>query len=103
MVNNNMQWNKMAQIGNPTRLQHMAHLIRHIKRFQTQHRGVGSQARRPLTNSEFECVMEMYWLIPNRELCLVGATASTFQLSMIGHQDDTAKFGEADLQPYSLS
>ena len=46
--------------------------------------------------------MEVYWHIPNRELGLVGAAASTFQLAMIGHQDDTAKFREADLQPYSL-
>ena len=46
--------------------------------------------------------MEVYWQIPNRELGLVGAAASTFQLAMIGHQDDTDKFWEANLQPYSL-
>ncbi len=97
-----MVWNETAQISNPTRSQHMARLIRHMKRFQTQHRGVASQARRPLTNAEYERVMETYWRIPNRELGLVGAAASTFQLSMIGRQDDIAKFREADLQPYSL-
>ena len=32
----------------------------------------------------------------------MSAAASTFQLAMIGRQDDTAKFWEADLQPYSL-
>lgn len=54
MVNNNMQWNETAQICNPTRSQHMARLICHMKWFQTQRRGMASQARRPLTNSEFE-------------------------------------------------
>ena len=80
----------------------MARLIRHMKRFQMQHRGVASQARRPLTNAEYEHVIETYWRIPNRELGLVGAAASAFQLSMIGRQDDIAKFREADLQPYLL-
>ena len=46
--------------------------------------------------------MEVYWHIPNRELGLVGAAESTFQLAMIGRQDDTAKSRAADLQPYSL-
>ena len=102
MANNNMHWNKTAQIGNTTRAKHMAHLICHMKWFQTQRRGMASHAQRPLTNSEFQRVMETYWLIPNSELGLVGAAVSKFQLSMIGHQDDIIKFREADLQPYSL-
>ena len=36
--------------------------------------------------------METYWGIPNRELGLIGAAASTFQLSMIGRQDDIALY-----------
>ena len=73
-----------------------------MKRFQMQHHGVASQGQSPLTNSEFECNMEVYWWIPSRELGLVGAAASTFQLSTIAGQEDTSKFREADLQPYAL-
>ena len=42
MVSNNMQWNETAQIGNPNHLQHMACIIHHMKRFQTQCCGVAS-------------------------------------------------------------
>ena len=86
-----MQLNETAQISNPTQSQHMAHLIHHMKLFQTQRCGVAPQARSHLTNSEFEHVLEAYWWIPNRELGLVGAAASTFQLAMIGRQDDISK------------
>ena len=54
MVNNAMQWNETAQIGNPTCSQLMARLLHHMKQFQMQRRGVASQARRPFMNSEFE-------------------------------------------------
>jgi hypothetical protein len=43
-------------------------------------------------NSVFEQVLEAFWWLPDRELGLVGAAASTFQLAMIGCQDGTSKF-----------
>jgi hypothetical protein len=102
MVNNNMAWNETAQMGNPTRSHQMARLVKHMKRFQTQRRGVAPQARRPMTNGEFEKIQEHYWTLSNRELGLLRAAASTFQLSMIARVDDTAKFREADLAAYPL-
>lgn len=102
MPNNNMQWNEVAKVGNPTRSQQMARLIRHMKRFQTQRRGREPQARRPLTPAEFERLIEVYWKLPNRELGLCAAASSTLQLAMIGRMDDTVKFREPDLRPYAL-
>ena len=61
-----------------------------------------SQSQRPFTNSKLECVMDVYWCIPNRELGHVGAAAFTFHSAMIGCHDNTAKFREVDLQPYTL-
>ena len=102
MPNNNMQWNEIAKVGNSTRSQQMARLIRHMKRFQTQRRGREPQARRPLTHAEFERLIEVYWKLPNRELGLCAAASSTFQMSMIGRMDNTVKFREPDLHPYPL-
>jgi hypothetical protein len=52
MLNQNMEWNEVAQCGNPTRSGLMKKLIENIKRMQTQKRGKPSQARRTATNKE---------------------------------------------------
>ena len=71
-----------------------------IAAFPTQCHGVTSSVRRPLTTGEYEQVMEAYWRAENRELGLCGAALTSFQLSMIGCQDDISKWRLPDLQPY---
>ena len=73
MVNRNMPWNEVAQVGNPTRSQEMQRLIASMRRFQTQRRGVANQARRALTNSEYERLIEAYWSHPDKQMGLCGA------------------------------
>ena len=55
-----------------------------------------------MTNGEFKKIQEHYLTLSNRELGLLRAAASTFQLSMITWVDDTDKFREADLAAYPL-
>ena len=102
MVNRNMPWNEIAQVGNPTRSQEMQRLIAAMRRFQTQRRGVANQARRALTNSEYERLIEAYWWNPNKQIGLCGAAEASFQLNMIGRGDDCAKWRTPDLRPYDL-
>jgi hypothetical protein len=100
MPNNNVPWNDVAQVGNPTRSPAMSRLTRAMRRFQTQRRGVASKVRRPLTPKEYESIIECLWKLENKELGLCGAAFFTFQFSMIGRVDDAAKFREADLKAY---
>ena len=97
-----MVWNDARQEGNPTRSAQLARLTKHMRRFQTQCRGVTSCVRRPLTPQEFECIQEANWKIPNRELGLCGSALNSFQLHMVGRLDDSAKFRKADLKAYTV-
>ena len=55
-----------------------------------------------MTNGEFEKIQGHYWALSNKELSVLGAAVSTFQLSMIARVDDTAKIRETDLAAYPL-
>ena len=101
MPNTHQQWNDARQEGNPTRSVQMSRLIKAMRRFQTQRRGVESSVRQPVTTSEFEQVMEAYWRADNKELGLCGAALTSFQLSMIGRLDDCSKFRLPELLSYS--
>ena len=99
MLNNQMQWNEAANIGNPTRSSLFARLIRNMSRFQTQRRGVASCVRRPLTLTEYEKLMTRYWKLENKELSLCAAAKLVVQFHLIGRSDDVAKFCLEDLSP----
>ena len=92
MPNNSMHWNNIAKVGNPTCSQQMTCLIRHKKRFQTQHHGCDPQVCRPLISAEFECLIKVYWKHPKRELGLCAVVSSAFQMYMIGQMDNTIHF-----------
>jgi hypothetical protein len=100
MPTSNIPWNDVNEQGNPTRSVAMARLVKAMRRFQTQRRGVSSQVRRPLTPQEYESIIKACWKVDNKELALCGAAFFSTQLSMIGRVDDTAKFREEDLQAY---
>jgi hypothetical protein len=72
-----------------------------MKRFQVQRRGATSRVRRSLTPEEFEQVQELIWGLKEKEDALCAAAYFCFQFVMIGRLDDTAKFRQPDLQPYS--
>jgi hypothetical protein len=95
-----MEWNEVAQMGNPTRSHLMKRLLKNLKRMQTQRRGVASQARRPMTPGEFERLMTSHWSHENKELGLCAAALHACQLSLIGRNDDICKFRVEDLKPY---
>ena len=101
MVNSHMEWNEVAQIGNPTRSQQMAKLLKNMRRFQTQRRGRENQATRGLTDGEFTRLIETYWTHPNRELGLFAAAHHTVQFQMIGRNDDICKLRMQELTAYN--
>ena len=61
MPTNNIQWNDAIQQGNPTRSSAMSRLVKAMRRFQTQRRGVSSQVCRPLAPQEYEAIIEACW------------------------------------------
>ena len=57
MPNQHMQWNEMANVGNPTKSPSLNKLISEIRRKETGRRGAPSKKRRALLKSEFEQAM----------------------------------------------
>mgnify|MGYP007023057173 CR=1 FL=1 len=53
MPNKHLQWNELANTGNPTKSLEMAEIIKGIQRKETRRQGAPSRARRPLTMTEF--------------------------------------------------
>ena len=100
MINSHIPWNEEARTGNPTRSRLMARLIKCMKCFQTQRRGVATKVRRAMTQEEYEQMQEIIWKLDDSEICLCASAYFAFQLHMIGRLDDTAKFRKPDLQPY---
>jgi hypothetical protein len=100
MLNQNMEWNEVAQCGNPTRSGLMKKLIKNIKRMQTQKRGKPSQARRAATNKEYEGLVEQYWSFENKEKGLAAAAVTCCQMALIGRNDDVCKMTKSELKPY---
>lgn len=60
MPNQHMQWNEMANVGNPTKSPSLNKLIGEIRRKETGRRGAPSKKRRALFKSEFEQAMEHF-------------------------------------------
>lgn len=54
-----MQWNEMANVGNPTKSPSLNKLISEIRRKETGRRGAPSKKRRALLKSEFEQAMNI--------------------------------------------
>lgn len=100
MPNSNMQWNEVALVGNPTKSSLMSKLIKNMKRMQTRRLGVPSQARRDLTQGEFERLQAHYWSMEKRELGICAAALAATQLHLIGRNDDLCHFKLDDLLPY---
>ena len=59
------------------------------------------RVKRPMTPEEYEQVQELIWGLEDKETALCAAAYFCFQFSMIGRLDDTAKFRQPELQPYS--
>ena len=102
MPNRNMPWDEVTGRGNPTKSSLTARLIKNMKRMQTQCHGIESQARTPMNPQEFESLIQAIWDANDVEMSLCAAAIFPLQFSMIGQVDDTSKFCEADLKPYTL-
>ena len=102
MPNCNIPWDEVTCHGNPTTCSLKACLIKNMKHMQTQCRGIESQARTPMNPQEFEYLIQAIWDANDVVMSLCAAAFCPPQFSMIGRVDDTSKFHEADLKPYTL-
>lgn len=100
MVNKTTPWNEVAMSGNPTRSTELQQLIRSMKRMETAHLGVPSSARRALTPTEYENLIEMVANMSNEEHAAFAAAYISFQLNMVARLDDTAKWRQPDLMEF---
>lgn len=99
MVNKTMPWNEVTLQGNPTRCNELHQLIRSMRRMETAHRGVPSQARRALEPTEYHNYIEVACGLSNPEHAAFISAYSCFQYNMIARLDDTAKWRHPDLNP----
>ena len=100
MSNQNMQWNEVAGVGNPTRSNAISKLIKNMKRMQTRRLGVPSQARRALTNGEYERLQGHYWRHEDRETSICASAVAAVQVHLIGRNDDVCHIVAEDLWVY---
>jgi hypothetical protein len=94
-----MPWNDLAKIGNPTKSFRVNKLIQCIRRKEVAGLGARSRARRDLTVSEFECVMDIIESKLEDEEDMVFMSAYfKYQYNMISRLDDTAKLRRSNLK-----
>jgi hypothetical protein len=86
MPNNHHAWNQITKTGNPTRAKCILNLS--VKKKETRHQGIPSQARRPLTQNEFRSAVSVAQT-HNHHLVRIGISALTsFLTAMISRVDD---------------
>lgn len=100
LPNAHMPWNDHAMTGNPTKSAPVNKLLRIIRKKEVSGLGVPSSARRALTDSEFESMMD---IIENRmsddaENMVFLSAYFKYQYNMIARVDDTAKLRRETLQ-----
>ena len=57
MPNKHMQWNELANVGNPTKSILVNEMIKKVKTKEVRQQGAPPQARRPLTTTEFQQII----------------------------------------------
>lgn len=102
MPNRMMQWNEVAQTGNPTRSVAVNDLIKRIKKKEVRRQGAASQARRPMKREEFELMQGILRNTGSQNIVSkYGIPAmNNFQFSMIARIDDTTQFKVENLQSH---
>jgi hypothetical protein len=93
LPNAHMPWNDHAMIGNPTKSAVVNKLLRIIRKKEVSGLGVPSSARRALTDSEFECMMDIIEsrMTDDTENMVFLSAFFKYQYNMIARVDDTAK------------
>ena len=54
-----MQWNEIAEVGNPTRCLAVNDLIKSMKKSEVKNLGIKTQARRAMTEFEFTKIKDL--------------------------------------------
>eukprot|EP00977_Amphora_coffeiformis_P006645 scaffold1442_cov123-Amphora_coffeaeformis.AAC.2 len=104
MPNKNHQWNEVTKVGNPTRSALVNETIKRVKKYETRKQGAPSQARRPLSESEFRFIISTLHdtdftdIIPKYGI----PALLCFQFHMIGRLDDSCKFLRENLKQHDI-
>lgn len=97
MPNKHMAWNETSAQGNPTKSPLIHELLRRVKKEEVRGQGAPSQARRPLTDTEFRRTVALLRNNATNDarvnMVKYGIPAlMTFNFSMIGRIDDGCMF-----------
>lgn len=102
MPNNHHAWNEITNTGNPTRAKCILNLIKSVKKKETRHQGIPSQARRPLTQNEFRSAVSVAQT-HNHHLVRYGMPAlMSFQTAMISRVDDATQWKKEHFKAHTL-
>jgi hypothetical protein len=101
MPNNHHPWNEITDSGNPTRAKVILNLIKRVKKKETRHQGVPSQARRPLKESEYRSAIILA-RASNDHLVRYGLPAlMALQLALIARVDDATQWKKDHFKAHS--
>ena len=102
MPNRLMQWNEIAEVGNPTRCLAVNNLIKSMKKSEVKNLGVEPQARRAMTDLEFTKIKELCYDLESRQNCVVTkygvAAQMNFQFHLMARLDDTCNIPRENLE-----
>jgi hypothetical protein len=101
MPNRMMQWNEVAQTGNPTRSVAVNDLIKRVKKKEVRRQGAPSQARWSTQREEYESMQAILRDEGQNIMSKYGIPAmNNFQFHMIARIDDTTQFKVENLQSH---
>jgi len=104
MPNRLMQWNELAEIGNPTRCLAVNDLIKSMKKAEVKNLGIKTKARRAMTDLEFSKIKELCYNFDSRDNCVVTkygvAAQMNFQFHLMARLDDTCNVPRENLETH---
>ena len=102
MPNRLMQWNEIAEVGNPTRCLAVNDLIKSMKKAEVKNLGIKTQARRAMTDVEFVKIKELCFKLKegdNNVVTKYGVSAQmNFQFHLMARLDDTCNVPRENIQ-----
>jgi hypothetical protein len=102
MPNNNVPYNEMAGVGNPTRSMLLNNMIKKVRKQECRKQGKPSQARRNAEASEFEQIIALTEADNQQQHRLLISAFFRFQLHLIARVDDVSKVYCVDIRPHPL-
>ena len=103
MPNRLMQWNELAEVGNPTRCLAINDLIKSMKKSEVKNLGVKTKARWAMTDIEFKKIKELCYNLEARQNSSVvtkyGVGAQmNFQFHLMARLDDTCNIPRENIE-----